>query len=126
MASCCEIMGSGHFNQRRRTAREQHHCNTEHDNDHAGQAQRPEGLAENNTRRTGAEKRHKQRERHHLRAARGRTSRVLVPLPGEFRWEAAGSASPWFEGSAVYRETAEDGWDAALAALRRDLIDGQG
>ena len=62
----------------------------------------------------------------HLRAARGRTCRVLVPRPGEFRWMAAGGSSPWFEGTAVYRETVANGWTAALDALRRDLGNGPG
>ncbi len=62
----------------------------------------------------------------HLRAARGRTSRVLVPLPGEFRWMADGPTSSWFEGTTVYRETVADGWTTAIEALRRDLNDGPG
>ncbi len=62
----------------------------------------------------------------HLRAARGRTSRVLVALPGEFRWMANGTASPWFDGTTVYRETARDGWTTAFEALGRDLNDGPG
>jgi hypothetical protein len=57
----------------------------------------------------------------HLRAGLGRASRVLVPYPPEFRWMNAGAESPWFPGSPVYRETAEDGWAPALAALARDL-----
>jgi hypothetical protein len=61
----------------------------------------------------------------HLRAARGRTSRILAPLPGEFRWMAEGSRSPWFEGTTVYRET-PSGWSAAFEALERDLADGAG
>lgn len=39
----------------------------------------------------------------HLRAAAGGASRVLVPNPAEFRWMAAGSLSPWFPDSKVYR-----------------------
>jgi tetratricopeptide (TPR) repeat protein len=56
----------------------------------------------------------------HLRAAAGRTSRVLVPNPPEFRWMAADD-SPWFPGTRVYRQSADGGWDAALAALADDL-----
>jgi hypothetical protein len=51
----------------------------------------------------------------------GRTSRVLVPAPPEFRWMAEGDESPWFPGSRVYRQTADRAWDGALAALKRDL-----
>jgi len=62
----------------------------------------------------------------HLRAACGKTSRVLVPLPGEFRWMVDGQTTPWFEGTAVYREIAGDGWTPAFEALRRDMDDGSG
>lgn len=57
----------------------------------------------------------------HLRAAAGRTCRVLVPHPPEFRWMAAGEESPWFPGTRVYRQTADGDWSAAFAALARDL-----
>ena len=57
----------------------------------------------------------------HLRAARGRVSRVLVPNPPEFRWMARGTESPWFPGTRVYRQGVDGGWQAALDALARDL-----
>ncbi len=57
----------------------------------------------------------------HLRAMTGRTCRVLVPAPPEFRWLAAGDESPWFPGSRVYRQTVARDWAAALADLARDL-----
>jgi Flp pilus assembly protein TadD len=59
----------------------------------------------------------------HLRHALGRASRVLVPAPPEWRWGVAGE-SPWFPGTAVYREVPGQGWDDAVARLREDL--GQG
>ena len=57
----------------------------------------------------------------HFRAALGRTSRVLVPAPPEFRWMADGAESPWFPGSRVYRQAPDGGWDAALGGLTNDL-----
>ncbi len=60
----------------------------------------------------------------HLRAAVGRRCRVLVPTPPEFRWMAASVApreSPWFPGSAVYRQQADGGWDEPLARLTHDI-----
>ena len=57
----------------------------------------------------------------HLRAALGRTSRVLVPAPPEFRWMTEGGESPWFPGTRVYRQASDGDWDAALCALTRDL-----
>jgi tetratricopeptide (TPR) repeat protein len=58
----------------------------------------------------------------HLRASAGRTARVLVPRPPEWRWMNSGSESPWFPGFTLYRQSLEGDWDAALGALERDLI----
>jgi tetratricopeptide (TPR) repeat protein len=58
----------------------------------------------------------------HLAAAVGRTARVLVPYPPEWRWMEAGEASPWFPGFAVYRQSVARSWDEALARLRADLL----
>ena len=57
----------------------------------------------------------------HLRAAAGKTARVLVPCPAEWRWMAAGSSSPWFPGFSVYRQSLDADWSAALARLHEDL-----
>ena len=57
----------------------------------------------------------------HMRAAAGRTARVLVPQPAEWRWMDAGASSPWFPGFTVYRQSLDGAWDGALAALRKDL-----
>jgi len=57
----------------------------------------------------------------HLRAGVGRPGRVLVQLPAEWRWGAAGTQSPWFPGFTLYRETAATGWEGALGRLRSDL-----
>lgn len=56
----------------------------------------------------------------HLRACVGRTARVLVPAPAEWRWMRSG-ASPWFPGFSVYRQGLQGDWSAALAALEADL-----
>ena len=56
----------------------------------------------------------------HLRAAAGRTARVLIPAP-EFRWMAVGDESPWFPGTRLYRRGSRNDWRAALARLRADL-----
>ncbi|PWB59280.1 MAG: hypothetical protein C3F16_12495 [Betaproteobacteria bacterium] len=57
----------------------------------------------------------------HLMAGLGRTARVLVPNPPEWRWMAEGDESPWFPGFRVYRESRDGTWDAALARLANDL-----
>ena len=57
----------------------------------------------------------------HLRASAGRTARVLVPWPAEWRWMAAGDASPWFPRFPVYRQGTDGDWNGALARLTRDL-----
>lgn len=57
----------------------------------------------------------------HLRAGLGRTARVLVPYPPEFRWMATGEASPWFRGFRIYRQGVDRSWDEALTRLALDL-----
>jgi hypothetical protein len=53
----------------------------------------------------------------HLRAALGKTGTVFVPFPPEWRWGTAGTASAWFPGFRVHRQSPQRGWDAALAAF---------
>ena len=60
----------------------------------------------------------------HLRAAVGKTARVLVPQPAEWRWMASGAASPWFPGFSIYRQSLDGEWGGALARLRKDLAPG--
>lgn len=57
----------------------------------------------------------------HLRACAGKTARVLVPAPAEWRWMAAGPTSPWFPGFPVYRQDNHGDWRVALDTLARDL-----
>jgi tetratricopeptide (TPR) repeat protein len=58
----------------------------------------------------------------HLRAGIGRTARVLVPSPPEWRWMRAGDGSPWFPGFSVYRQPPNRDWSAPLRRLREDLL----
>jgi tetratricopeptide (TPR) repeat protein len=57
----------------------------------------------------------------HLRAGAGKTARVLVPWPAEWRWMIAGRESPWFPGFRVYRQRPDGDWSGALATLASDL-----
>lgn len=57
----------------------------------------------------------------HLREGAGRPSRVLVPCPAEWRWQATGRYSPWFPASPTYRQTLAGSWDRALGELRDAL-----
>ena len=58
----------------------------------------------------------------HLRAGTGRTARVLVPCPPEWRWMAAGDESPWFPGFRIYRQGPDGDWGGELARLTRELV----
>jgi hypothetical protein len=58
----------------------------------------------------------------HLRAAVGRTARVLVPRPVDWRWMISGNESPWFPGFRVYRQGPDGGWETTLGRLRGDLL----
>ncbi len=62
----------------------------------------------------------------HLRAGAGRTSRVLVPNPPEWRWMTEGDESPWFPGCPVYRQKLGGDWGEALATLTGDLLGASG
>ena len=57
----------------------------------------------------------------HLRAAVGRSARVLVPNPAEWRWMQWGSRSPWFPDFSLYRQSLDGSWSGALAQLDADL-----
>ena len=56
-----------------------------------------------------------------LRAVAGKTARVLVPAPPEWRWMAEGKESPWFPGFRVYRQEYDGSWDTAFTELAVDL-----
>ena len=57
----------------------------------------------------------------HLLAGIGRSARVLVPFPPEWRWLRREDRSPWFPDFPVYRQPVSHDWGAPLAALRQDL-----
>lgn len=57
----------------------------------------------------------------HLLAGIGKTARVLVPSPPEWRWMAQGDTSPWFPGFRIYRQSQDQSWGDALARLKNDL-----
>jgi hypothetical protein len=58
----------------------------------------------------------------HRRAETGRTARVLVPCPPEWRWMATGDESLWFPGFRVYRQGPDGDWSGALARLTQELV----
>ncbi|HLD13222.1 MAG TPA: tetratricopeptide repeat protein, partial [Burkholderiales bacterium] len=62
----------------------------------------------------------------HLRAGVGKTARVLVPSPPEWRWMAEGKESPWFPGFSVYRQGYDGDWGDAITKLTADLQNPQG
>jgi tetratricopeptide (TPR) repeat protein len=57
----------------------------------------------------------------HLMAGLGRTARVLVPHPPEWRWMVREGESPWFPGFETYRQKVDGDWTPALGRLARDL-----
>ena len=58
----------------------------------------------------------------HLSAGLGKTCRVLVPNPAEFRWPGAGGSSPWFPNFSVYRQSLNGDWADAFTHLAQDLL----
>ena len=57
----------------------------------------------------------------HLLAGLGRTARVLVPRPIDWRWMRDGD-SPWFPGFRIYRQPTSYDWAEPLSRLREDLF----
>lgn len=59
----------------------------------------------------------------HFRAARQKTSDVIVPRPAEYRWMNAGEVSPWFPGTKIYRQMPDGTWPTAFNDLSAALKD---
>ena len=57
----------------------------------------------------------------HLRASVGRTSRVLVPFPPEWRWMDYGTESIWYPGIVLYRQSKLGDWTKSIQRLKDDL-----
>ena len=57
----------------------------------------------------------------HIRAGLGKTARVLIPFPPEFRWMDSGAASPWFPRFRLYRQSTSGHWEEAIDRLTNDL-----
>jgi Tfp pilus assembly protein PilF len=58
----------------------------------------------------------------HMIAGLGRTARVLVPYPPEWRWMRGNGGSAWFPRFPVYRQPQSRDWGEPLARLRADLL----
>jgi Tfp pilus assembly protein PilF len=58
----------------------------------------------------------------HILAGLGKTARVLVPYPPDWRWMRSGAESAWFPGFPVYRQPQSADWSEPLARLRKDLF----
>ncbi|MEO7726654.1 MAG: tetratricopeptide repeat protein [Burkholderiales bacterium] len=58
----------------------------------------------------------------HLRAGVGKTARVLVPSPPDWRWMMNNAPrSPWFPDFSIYRQSLNGDWSAALRELKANL-----
>jgi hypothetical protein len=62
----------------------------------------------------------------HLLAGLGRTARVLVPHPPEWRWMRRDGPSAWFPNFPVYRQPVSRDWSEPLKRLREDLSNAAG
>jgi tetratricopeptide (TPR) repeat protein len=57
----------------------------------------------------------------HIRAGVGKSARVLVPFPPEFRWMNAGNETPWFRSFRLYRQSSGGDWRHAMKAVADDV-----
>jgi len=57
----------------------------------------------------------------HLMAGLGKTARVLVTNPPEWRWMSERQESPWFPGFQLYRQQRDGAWTEALDRLAEDM-----
>ncbi len=57
----------------------------------------------------------------HLYASIGKTARVLVPHPADWRWLVSGENSPWLPGFSIYRQLANGDWSMAASQLKQSL-----
>lgn len=58
----------------------------------------------------------------HLRASLNLPSQALIAHPSDWRWLSAGTASPWFPGTELYRQAVDGSWTDALEHLLRNLF----
>jgi Tfp pilus assembly protein PilF len=58
----------------------------------------------------------------HILAGLGKTARVLVPYPPDWRWMRSGAESAWFPGFPLYRQPQNGDWSEPLGRLRKDLF----
>jgi len=58
----------------------------------------------------------------HLLAGLGKTARVLVPHPPDWRWMLRNSESPWFPGFKIYRQAPGGDWKSALERLAQEYF----
>lgn len=59
----------------------------------------------------------------HLIAGLGKTAKILMPYPAEWRWLTTGKESPWFPNFPIYRQMVDKTWTLALQQLTQDLRD---
>ncbi|MEK7991305.1 MAG: tetratricopeptide repeat protein [Thiotrichaceae bacterium] len=57
----------------------------------------------------------------HLLIGLGKSARVFIPNPADWRWMDKGNSSAWFDGFKVYRQTSLDDWDGCFKQLDADL-----
>ena len=55
----------------------------------------------------------------HFLAGLGKTARVLVPYPGEWRWMRRPGPSPWFPGFETYRQPRDRDWTCRSKSFAR-------
>jgi len=58
----------------------------------------------------------------HVSASIGKLTWILLPIPADFRWLIAGTASPWYASVKLYRQSSPGDWTSVINAVDSDLI----
>ena len=59
----------------------------------------------------------------HLSAAMGKPTVILLPFRPDWRWGAAGTATPWYKNAKILRQTSHGSWKSTLENLRSWHVD---
>jgi ADP-heptose:LPS heptosyltransferase len=58
----------------------------------------------------------------HLAGALGRRTFLLLPFAADWRWGIAGTRTPWYPNTRLFRQPSPGDWAAVIADVRSELL----